>query len=48
MAKELNFRKTPDLLFIYDEANARGNKIDAIIEELKKERETWEENKEEE
>ena len=36
LAHRLDLRKTPELRFKYDESLAYGNKIDAILENLKK------------
>lgn len=43
IAKELNFRKMPELIFIYDESVDYGTKIDAILEEINKENKSTEE-----
>jgi len=36
LAHRLDLRKTPDLRFKYDESLIQGNKIEAILESLKK------------
>lgn len=38
LAKNINYRYTPELIFIFDESTEYGYKIGDIIEELKKER----------
>lgn len=37
VAKTVNLRITPELDFVYDDSEEQGEKIDRIIEELKKE-----------
>ncbi|MGL5540470.1 MAG: 30S ribosome-binding factor RbfA [Erysipelotrichaceae bacterium] len=36
LAKRLTVRKTPDLVFLHDDALERGNKIENIIQEINK------------
>lgn len=36
LGKRLTIRKVPELIFVIDEALIQGNKIDNLIEELKK------------
>ena len=44
IAKKINLRTTPELIFIFDESIEYGSRIDSIIENLSKE---WKDKKEE-
>ncbi len=41
LASRLNMRKTPNLVFVYDESIEEGAKIISIIDEMKKKGELW-------